>query len=99
MLNDRLTQRVIEIVRKRHDLDRISWSWLAFGSEGRFEQTFSTDQDNGLIFVDQDGAPPEQTRARLIPFAREVNESLDACGFPLCKGNVMASNPEFCLTL
>jgi hypothetical protein len=24
---------------------------------------------------------------------------LDKCGFPLCKGNIMASNPELCLTL
>jgi CBS domain-containing protein len=38
-------------------------------------------------------------RATLLPFAREVNEALDACGFPLCKGNVMASNPELCLSL
>jgi CBS domain-containing protein len=28
-----------------------------------------------------------------------VNEALDACGFPLCKGNVMASNPDLCLSL
>ena len=38
-------------------------------------------------------------RARLLPFAREVNEALDACGYPLCKGNVMASNPELCLSV
>lgn len=99
VLNDRLSQRAIEIVRKRHDLERISWSWLAFGSEGRFEQTLATDQDNGLIFHAHDGATPAQVRARLLPFAREVNEALDACGFPLCKGNVMASNAQLCLSL
>jgi CBS domain-containing protein len=37
-------------------------------------------------------------RESLLPFAREVNEAMDACGFPLCKGNVMASNPELCLS-
>jgi len=99
LLNDRLTQRVIEVVRKRHELDRIRWAWVAFGSEGRFEQTFSTDQDNGLIFVAPEAASVEPTRARLLPFAREVNEALDACGFPLCEGNIMASNPALCLTL
>ncbi|MDX1375314.1 MAG: DUF294 nucleotidyltransferase-like domain-containing protein [Burkholderiales bacterium] len=99
LLNDRLTQRVIEIVRKRHALDRIRWSWVAFGSEGRFEQTFSTDQDNGLVFVPPEGAGVDATRTRLLPFAREVNEALDACGFPLCEGNIMASNPALCLTL
>ncbi len=98
VLNDRLSQRVIEIVRKRHDLERISWCWLAFGSEGRFEQTLATDQDNGLIFVAHEGAALPQVRARLLGFAREVNEALDVCGFPLCKGNIMASNPQLCLS-
>jgi len=99
VLNDRLSQRVIEIVRKQYDLERVSWCWLAFGSEGRFEQTLSTDQDNGLVFAVHDGAAAAQTRERLLPFARRVNEALDACGFPLCKGNVMASNPALCLSL
>ena len=98
VLNDRLSQRVIEIVRKRHDLERISWCWLAFGSEGRLEQTLATDQDNGLIFAAHEGIDPSQVRARLLGFAREVNEALDASGFPLCKGNVMASNPALCLS-
>jgi CBS domain-containing protein len=99
VLNDRVSQRVIEVVRKRHDLERISWCWLAFGSEGRVEQTFASDQDNGLVFVTHDGASAQAARERLLPFAREVNEGLDACGFPLCKGNVMASNPALCLSL
>jgi len=99
VLNDRLSQRVIEIVRKQYDMERVSWCWLAFGSEGRFEQTLSTDQDNGLVFAAHDGAAAAPTRARLLPFARRVNEALDACGFPLCKGNVMASNPALCLSL
>jgi CBS domain-containing protein len=99
VLNDRLSQRVIEIVRKRHDLERISWCWLAFGSEGRVEQTFATDQDNGLVFVAHDGCLPSILRERILPFAREVNDGLAACGFPLCKGNVMASNPALCLSI
>jgi len=98
VLNDRLTQRVIEVARKRHDLDRIRWAWLAFGSEGRFEQTFSTDQDNGLIFAPYEASDTEAARRRLVRFARDVNEALDACGFPLCEGNIMASNPALCLT-
>jgi len=98
VLNDRLCQRVIEIVRKRHELEQVSWCWLGFGSEGRLEQTFSTDQDNGLIFTAHGGQTPDEIRGRILPFAREVNEALDRCGFRLCKGNVMASNPLLCLS-
>ena len=99
VLNDRLCQRVIEVVRKRHQWEQTSWCWLAFGSEGRLEQTFSTDQDNGIIFAAHDGADPDAVRSRLLPFALEVNQALDACGFRWCKGNVMASNPALCLSV
>jgi CBS domain-containing protein len=97
-LNDLLTVRVIEATADRFDLPPVPFCWIALGSEGRLEQTFSTDQDNGLVF-EADEADAAQVREGLLPFARAVNEALAACGFPLCKGNVMASNPQWCLTV
>jgi CBS domain-containing protein len=98
-LNDAVTERVLQINLPRHTLDDIQWSWLAFGSEGREEQTLATDQDNGIVFLLPLDADLELTRARLLAFARDVNADLDQCGFPLCKGEIMASNPLWCLTL
>jgi CBS domain-containing protein len=98
-LNDTLTRRIIEINLDRHDLEDLEWAWLSFGSEGRDEQTFSTDQDNGIIYVCTDMMDREQTQLRLLDFARDVNADLDKVGFPLCKGNIMASNPDLCLTI
>lgn len=97
-LNDKLTERILELQAARHALGGIDYCWLALGSEGRQEQTFATDQDNAIIFAagERDGA--EHVRERLLPFARAVNETLAACGFPLCKGGIMASNREWCLT-
>ena len=97
-LNDSLTRRVIEISLAQHDLHGLDWAWLAFGSEGRDEQTFSTDQDNGIIFACPDAAGRDALRQRFLGFALEVNQGLARCGFPLCKGNIMASNPLWCLT-
>jgi CBS domain-containing protein len=97
-LNDALTRRLIELEIPRYGLEGLRWTWLAFGSEGRLEQTISTDQDNGLVF-DAAESDTNALRARLLPFARAVNAALDACGFPLCKGNIMAGNPEWCLSL
>jgi len=94
-LNDLLAERLVQLVARRRGLDLDRICWLAFGSEGRGEQTIATDQDNGLIFASDE---PEHDRPAWLEFAREVNEALDACGYPLCKGNVMASNPECCLT-
>jgi CBS domain-containing protein len=97
-LNDLLTIRVIELTADELDLPAVPMCWIALGSEGRLEQTFDTDQDNGIIF-DADEADADRVRGVLLLFAQAVNRKLDACGFPLCKGNVMASNPQWCLTL
>ncbi len=94
-LNDVLTERLVTLVAGQHQIDLARVCWLAFGSEGRSEQTIATDQDNGIVFTSDDAA---RERPLLLAFARDVNEALDACGYPLCKGNVMASNPECCLT-
>ncbi|MGH8620035.1 MAG: DUF294 nucleotidyltransferase-like domain-containing protein [Burkholderiales bacterium] len=94
-LNDQLTARILALEVPHHPLDGVRWCWLAFGSEGRSEQTFATDQDNGLVFVAED---IPRARAALLAFARVTNDTLDACGFPLCRGNIMAGNPELCLT-
>lgn len=95
-LNDLLTQRIIDLKLAGAGLDDVRLCWMALGSEGRFEQTLSTDQDNGIIFAS--AADAATTRTRLLPFARSVNEVLASCGFPLCKGGVMAGNPQWCLS-
>lgn len=99
-LNDQLTARILEVTGRDFLLPNTRWCWLSFGSEGRFEQTLCSDQDNGIIFAAP--APAGEAaaiREAFLPFARAVNERLAECGFPLCKGGVMASNPELCLSL
>ncbi len=98
-LNDALTRRVIQLNLEKHSFEGVDWAWLAFGSEGRDEQTFSTDQDNGIVFSVPPGETAEALKQRFLAFALDANQDLDRCGFPLCKGNIMASNPQWCLTL
>jgi CBS domain-containing protein len=98
-LNDRLTERVIELETAAAGIASTSLCWIALGSEGRQEQTLATDQDNGVIFPDPGGESTDAVRARLKPIAEHVNVTLAACGFPLCKGGIMASNPRWCLSL
>ncbi|MBK6654756.1 MAG: hypothetical protein IPG40_13105 [Zoogloea sp.] len=40
--------------------------WLAFGSEGRLEQTLDTDQDNGIVFVPESERDTETLRQRFL---------------------------------
>ncbi|WP_197703345.1 putative nucleotidyltransferase substrate binding domain-containing protein [Sulfurifustis variabilis] len=98
MLNDHLARRVIQLELDREGREVIPFTWLAFGSEGRREQTLKTDQDNGILFRVPEGSTADAARARLLPLARRINEGLAAIGFPLCKGNIMASNPACCLS-
>ena len=99
-LNDQLAVRILELVAPKFDFSGVALCWLGMGSEGRSEQTIATDQDNGLIFAtDADDAAPDAVRERLLPFARAVNDAMDRCGYPLCKGGVMASNPRWCASL
>ena len=97
-LNDHLTRRVIMLIEAEMGEPSIPYVWIAFGSEGRHEQTLVTDQDNGILFEAPTGMTPDEVREKLVPFARRINEALDQCGFPLCIGNIMASNPECCLS-
>ncbi|MCW8957537.1 MAG: DUF294 nucleotidyltransferase-like domain-containing protein, partial [Gammaproteobacteria bacterium] len=98
-LNDNLTRRVIALILKEHGSSLPAFTWLAFGSEGRGEQTLKTDQDNGMLFLCKEGETADQVREQLLPVARQINDALAECGFPLCPGNIMASNPECCLSL
>lgn len=99
LLNDHLTRRAIALCRAEAGAPELAFTWLAFGSEGRQEQTLKTDQDNGILFAVPPGTTAAQVRARLLPLAGRINQALADIGFPLCAGNVMAGNPECCLSL
>ena len=98
LLNDHTVCRVIELVLAERGDPGVAFTWLCFGSEGRREQTLHTDQDNGILFEAKDAAEAAEIRQRLLPIAQQINHHLAACGFTLCKGNIMAGNPELCLS-
>ena len=99
--NDRLTRKII-LLTEKNLLDEglgpapVDYCWLALGSEGRKEQTLRTDQDNAIIFKDCEGADREKAREYFDALAQRVVTGLERCGFPLCKGGIMASNDRWC---
>ncbi|KMM78603.1 putative nucleotidyltransferase substrate binding domain-containing protein [Pseudomonas deceptionensis] len=97
-LNDHTVCRVIELVLADKGDPGVPFTWLCFGSEGRREQTLHTDQDNGILFEAKDATQAAEIRQRLLPIAQQINHHLAACGFTLCKGNIMAGNPDLCLS-
>jgi len=95
--NDTLTQRLIHILDCSHNVRLpVGAAFLAMGSEGREEQTLRTDQDNAIVYPD-DFTPEQRAETRL--FAEHVVSALESVGVPLCPGNMMANNPDWCHSL
>ncbi len=92
-LNDRLVRKVLEIAEKKMGTPPVPYCWVAFGSEGRKEQTFKTDQDNAIIYADPASAGEEEAaREYFSQFSAVVQKNLILCGFPLCPAGYMANN-------
>ncbi|HSE02268.1 MAG TPA: DUF294 nucleotidyltransferase-like domain-containing protein [Burkholderiales bacterium] len=98
-LNDLLTERIVELELQAAGTRGLRWCWVVMGSEGRSEQTLRTDQDNGLIFEPAPGQSVPEARAALLPVAQHINQALDQAGYRLCPGDIMAGNPQWCLSL
>lgn len=95
-VNDQVLSRLLSMAERELGAPPLPYCWVVLGSEGRKEQTFKTDQDNGLIYADpSDDAQAEAANAYFERFAKWVNDALVQCGFPLCPGNYMASNPRW----
>jgi CBS domain-containing protein len=99
-LNDRLVRKVLEFAERKFGKPPVPYCWLSFGSEGRKEQTFKTDQDNAIVYADPAGAAQEESVQKYFSaFALYVRDGLVKCGFPLCPADFMASNPKWCQPL
>ncbi|HET9839587.1 MAG TPA: DUF294 nucleotidyltransferase-like domain-containing protein [Candidatus Angelobacter sp.] len=97
-INDRIMLKILELAHAQVGPPPVPFCWVALGSEGRREQTFKTDQDNALILDDAATQDPhaEDYFARLAQFAQDA---LARCGYPLCLGGFMASNPRWRMSL
>jgi len=102
--HERLTRKVIQLceqdmVNRGYPAVPVEYCWVNTGSAGRREQTIRTDQDNFIIFMDHETKSADSIREYFLKLALLINDGLDRCGFAKCKGNVMASNPQWCKSL
>jgi len=85
-LNDALLRPILRWAEADLGPAPAPWAWMAFGSEGRMEQTLLTDQDNALVYA----ARGSDRREWFQAFAERVNRDLESAGFPRCPGGYMA---------
>lgn len=90
--HDALLQRLLRDAEAELGTPPAPYAWLVVGSQGRYEQTLRTDQDNALIYADEHPADaPDYFKV----LAELVVERLVTCGFPRCPGEIMATNPQW----
>ena len=92
MITDAVTRQLLRIAEAEFGPPPCSYAWVALGSQGRFEQSAKSDQDNALVLSDDATEADDEYFAAM---AKVVNDGLDACGYVYCPGDVMASNPKW----
>lgn len=71
----------------------VSFAALVMGSAGRGESLLHPDQDNGFILADHADSEHESVDRFFVELAQRFTRGLEHAGFPLCEGDVMATNP------
>ena len=84
-LNDALLGRVLRWAEAEFGPPPAPYAWIAFGSEGRMEQTLLTDQDNALVHGGTAADEPY-----FAALAERANADLIMAGYPPCPGGYMA---------
>lgn len=104
VLNEAVIQKAAFYLKiNKPVLNEISWCWVTMGSMARAEQLFPTDQDHALIYQLSENSQEEidikAVKKELVEFSVSLKDFLVASGFEACPANMMASNPEWCLSL
>ncbi len=96
LLNDQILARLLTLLEDELGPPPVPYCWLLMGSEGRREQTFKTDQDNAIVYADpEDDQAGRAAEEYFAVFASKAIDHLVNCGYPLCPGEIMATNPRW----
>lgn len=92
---DAFVNRVIGLVIEDLGKPPCKFAFMVMGSEGRMEQTLSTDQDNAIVFEEQAGDKLDSAHRYFQKLGQEVNHKLNDVGYRFCEGEIMARNPKW----
>ncbi len=92
-VTDAVTKRCIELAIEQCGEPTAEFAFISMGSEGREEETLYTNQDNAIIFANDNNE--ERNREYFLKLAEKVNGYLHEIGYNLCKGEIMAKNPKW----
>jgi len=91
-VTDAFTHRLVAQAEAELGPAPMPWAWMAFGSQGRQEQSARTDQDNGIVTAEPVSG---EAAAWFEALAKRVCDGLDRLGYVYCPGEIMAINPRW----
>lgn len=98
-VSDAAGERLVALAIAQLGPPPCGFAFFAMGSQARHEQTLATDQDNAIVFAPPEDADGAERRAYFARLGTLVCGWLDQAGYRACRGDVMASNPAWCLPL
>ncbi|AGA92319.1 putative signal-transduction protein containing cAMP-binding and CBS domains [Thioflavicoccus mobilis 8321] len=88
-----LMRRLVELAEADLGPPPVPYCFMVHGSLARNDQSITTDQDNAMVL--HDTFDPKRHDDYFWELARRVSDGLNACGYPYCKGGVMATNAHW----
>jgi len=93
---DAVTRRLVALAEEKLGPPPVSYAIAVLGSHGRGEMGLASDQDNALVLADDYDADVHADYFAAL--SDEICTNLDRVGYPLCTGDMMASNPAWRMT-
>ena len=94
---DALARRLLKLGEERFGPPPVPYTFVVLGSQGRREMGLASDQDNALVLSD-DYVEAEHGEY-FAELSSYVCQGLDTAGQVLCPGDMMASNPQWRMTV
>ncbi|MCK5705132.1 MAG: CBS domain-containing protein, partial [Cyclobacteriaceae bacterium] len=94
-VSDAIVYRIISLAIEDFGKPPCDFAFMIMGSEGRMEQTMSTDQDNAIVFENQESDKLNKAYNYFQKLGSQVNHNLNEVGYKLCDGEIMAKNPKW----
>lgn len=96
LVADAVNKRLLQLAEREFGPAPMRYAWFVAGSQARNEIHLLSDQDNGLILEREPEDKESEYFRRLAEF---VCYGLAECGYSLCPGHMMASNPKWQVSL
>jgi CBS domain-containing protein len=96
-IHDSFVEKIVNHFIAENGNPAVNFVFVSLGSTGRKEHTIISDQDNAIIY--EDFHADQSTLQYFNKLGETICNTLNDCGYVFCKGDAMARNPKWCVSL